>query len=61
MNAVDVVDGDESNDNKVAFVFSKGYKLHEKLIRPANVKVYKKKVETKENSDSAESNKAQEA
>lgn len=61
MNAVDVVDGDESNDNKVAFIFSKGYKLHEKLIRPANVKVYKKKAETKENNDSAESNKAQEA
>ncbi len=62
MNAVDVIDGDETNDGKVAFVFSKGYKLHEKLIRPANVKVYKKKVEAKENNnDSAESKEAQEA
>lgn len=61
MNAVDTVDGDESNDGKIAFIFSKGYKLHEKLIRPANVKVYKKKVETKENNDSAESKEAKEA
>lgn len=62
MNAIDVVDGDEKNDGKVAFVFSKGYKLHEKLIRPANVKVYKMKMVEKQEedkkSDSNEANKA---
>ena len=42
MNAVDTVDGDETNDGHVAAVCLKGYRLHEKLIRPANVKVYRK-------------------
>lgn len=56
MNAVDVVDGDEENDGKIALVFSKGYRLHEKMIRPANVKVFKKKVveNTEDNKDSNE-------
>lgn len=56
MNAVDLVDGDEDNDGKVAFVFSKGYRLHEKMIRPANVKVYKKKIaeNTENNNNSKE-------
>lgn len=62
MNAIDVVDGNEKTDGKVAFVFSKGYKLHEKLIRPANVKVYKMKTAEKQEedkkSDSNEANKA---
>ena len=46
MNAVDVAEGTAENDGKIAQVFSKGYKLHDKLIRPVNVKVYKQKVET---------------
>ncbi len=61
MNAIDIEEGDENNDGKVALIYSKGYKLHEKLIRPANVKVYKKKVETKtedKQSDTNEANKA---
>ena len=47
MNAVEVVDGDASNDGHVAAVCLKGYRLHDRLIRPANVKVYRKKEEPK--------------
>lgn len=54
MNAIETEDGDETNDGKVAFVYSKGYKLHERLIRPANVKVYKKVNDAKEESDAIE-------
>ncbi len=41
MEAVDTVDGEESNKNKVIEVLIKGYKLKDKLIRPARVKVGK--------------------
>lgn len=41
MHAVDAVEGDD--EDKVAKVYSKGYKLHERLIRPSMVAVYKKK------------------
>jgi len=36
MAAVDTVEGE---DNKVTKVYNKGYKLHDRMIRPANVQV----------------------
>ena len=44
MNAVDTVEvEDESKANLVGKVYAKGYKLHDRLIRPAMVTVTKKK------------------
>lgn len=40
MEAVEMVEGEE--DNKVAAVITKGYRLKNKVIRPAKVKVSKK-------------------
>lgn len=49
MNAVDTVEvNDEKEVNLVKKVYSKGYKLHERLIRPANVVVGKLKEEPKQ-------------
>lgn len=47
MNALDttVVEGEE--ENKIIKIYAKGYKLHDRLIRPANVCVSKKKEEEK--------------
>lgn len=45
MHAVDLKEGDE--DGKILQVYSKGYKLHDRLIRPAMVCVSKKKTEEK--------------
>jgi molecular chaperone GrpE len=45
MHAVDVKEADE--DGKILQVYSKGYKLHDRLIRPAMVCVSKKKTEEK--------------
>ena len=42
MNAIDVVEDEEATPNTVAKVHSKGYKLHDRLIKAANVSVYKK-------------------
>ena len=36
MSAVDTVEGE---DNKITKIYSKGYKLHDRLIRPAGVQV----------------------
>lgn len=48
MNAVDITE-QEGEENLVTRVYSKGYELHGRLIRPANVSVSKnKKEETKE-------------
>lgn len=47
MNAVDSVETDQE-ENKVMKIYTKGYKLHDRLIRPANVSVSVKK---KENND----------
>ena len=48
MNAVDVTE-QEGEENLVTKVYAKGYELHGRLIRPANVSVSKnKKEETKE-------------
>lgn len=41
MQAFSTVEGDE--DNKVADIFTKGYKMHDHLLRPAGVIVTKKK------------------
>ena len=47
MNAVDTVEGE---DNIITKVYNKGYKLHDRIIRPANVQVSvsKKEPEVKE-------------
>ena len=46
MNAVDTVEGE---DNIITKVYNKGYKLHDRIIRPANVQVsIKPKEEQKE-------------
>ncbi len=46
MHALDTVEGDK--DNLVTHVYSKGYLLHERLIKPAMVQVSKKPEEKKE-------------
>ena len=47
MQAVDTVEGE---DGKITLVYNKGYKLHDRIIRPANVQVSvsKKEPEVKE-------------
>lgn len=46
MNAMEVIE-DEGEENRVLKIYSKGYKLHDRLIRPVNVAVsgHKKKEE----------------
>lgn len=44
-DAVTTVETTEDKDDQVAEVVEKGYTLHGKVIRPAKVKVYKKKDE----------------
>lgn len=51
MNAVDTVEGEE--ENKVAKVYGKGYKLHDRIIRPSMVQVSVHKVENKEENKEA--------
>lgn len=46
MHAVDVEEGEK--ENAVAKVYSKGCKLHDRLIRPAMVRVYKKTIKKTE-------------
>ena len=55
MNAVDKIEGE---DNKVTKVYSNGYKLHDRIVRPASVQVSVKKVEEQkqENNDEIEEN-----
>ena len=59
MLAVDKVEGE---DNKVTKVYNNGYKLHDRIIRPANVQVSMKKQEevkqdkNEENKDEIEEN-----
>ena len=50
MQAVDSIEDDE-NINKVMKIYSKGYSLHERLIRPAMVQVGVKTKEDKDNAD----------
>ena len=46
MQAVDTVEGD---DNIITKVYAKGYKLHDRIIRPANVQVSVKAKQNEEN------------
>lgn len=48
MNAIDVKETDEAEPNTVVQVHSKGYKLHDRLIKAAMVTVAKKPEEKKE-------------
>ena len=48
MNAVDSVINPELKENTVTHIYSKGYMLHNRLIRPANVQVSKKEEAKKE-------------
>lgn len=47
MLAVDTVESEE--ENKITKIYSNGYKLHERIIRPANVQVSKKPEPKEEN------------
>jgi len=58
MHAVDTVETEEE-EGKIAKVYAKGYKLHDRLVRPAMVSVTKKKVEAK-TEEVKEENKADE-
>lgn len=46
MSAVDTVEGEK--DNLITEVYTKGYKLHNRIVRPANVQVSLTKKEEKE-------------
>ena len=52
MNAVDTVESE--NENLVTKVYGNGYKLHERIIRPAMVQVSVHPVENKENKETSE-------
>lgn len=56
MHAVDVKEGDD--DGKIVQIFAKGYKLHDRLVRPAMVSVSKKKVVSKDENKDSKANKA---
>ena len=49
MNAVDTVE--DENENQITKVYGNGYKLHDRIIRPAMVQVSVRKVENKETSE----------
>ena len=51
MNAVDTVEQDE--ENLVTKIYGNGYKLHDRIVRPAMVQVSVRKVEDKENKKEA--------
>ncbi len=55
MHAVDTVEPDEEHqEGTIAKVYAKGYRLHDRLIRPAMVSVVKKKEEKKEEAPAEE-------
>lgn len=56
MHAVDVKEGPE--DGKIVQIFAKGYKLHDRLVRPAMVSVSKKVAETKDEKMDSKATKA---
>ena len=53
MQAVDTVEGE---DNVITKVYNKGYKLHDRIVRPANVQVSVKKEEVKEEAELEQTN-----
>lgn len=52
MEALNIVKGDE--DNKVAEVYYKGYKLHDSLLRASSVSITKKETSSKENDNTTD-------
>lgn len=52
MNAVDTEEGE--NENLVLKVYGNGYKLHDRIVRPAMVQVSVRKVDNKENKEVSE-------
>ena len=50
-----IVDGDEENDGKVLEEFEKGFYYEDKVLRPARVKIAKKKIEEPKKEESEES------
>ena len=59
MHAVDLVEGGE--EGKVAKVLAKGYRLYDRMIRPAMVSVYGKKADDKKEEQASEAAKPSEA
>ena len=59
MHAVDLVEGGE--EGKVAKVLAKGYRLYDRMIRPAMVSVYGKKADDKNEVHASEASKPSEA
>ena len=55
MNGVDTVEGEK--ENLVTKVYGNGYKLHDRLIRPANVQVSTVKKEEEKSEETKEENK----
>ena len=53
MNAVDTVE-DEGEENLIAKVYAKGYKLHDRLIRSVNVSVTVHPKKKEENTEANE-------
>lgn len=52
MNAVDTVE--QEDENIVLKVYGNGYKLHDRIVRPAMVQVSVRKVDNKENKEASE-------
>jgi molecular chaperone GrpE len=50
--ALDIAESGEEEDGKILEVYQKGYKMNGRLIRPAKVKVAKKKDDAEEKSES---------
>ena len=53
MQAVDTIEGE---DQIITRVYNKGYKLHDRIIRPANVQVSVKKIDNQEKENKEEQN-----
>ena len=56
MQAVEAIESDEVAPNTILKVFAKGYKLHDRLIRPAMVQVAKAKAKEEPKAEEKENN-----
>ena len=56
MQAVEAIESDEVAPNTILKVFAKGYKLHDRLIRPAMVQVAKAKAKVEPKAEEIETN-----
>lgn len=54
MHAIDLVPYQKGMEGKVAKIYAKGYKLHDRIVSPVKVAVYPKKAEPKEDKEKAE-------